>query len=258
MQLTSNLAGYGNALATPAVSLVLQAETVSLQNQTSGQFFVGSLVLRVADFYGSTVVSDNSTSLAVASSALILRSDSAIAGLEASQGVLNITGQYGVVSEPGAVRLSFPASPALDTFPELALSVRPCNAGEGYDSDTQRCRSCEPGTFSTTVSITQCQDCPAGRFSLSGAVSCDLCPPGTFQSRPGGSECTICAANQYALQESELGGAEVCCVSIPVMWTGHLTASCRPVLCVPSCCSAAMVWLSPQPPPGSLGRTTDK
>ena len=55
-----------------------------------------------------------------------------------------------------------------------------CLAGSYFFNDTNTCKKCENGTYSSTAYVYKCLDCVAGRYSSVGASVCTVCGAGKF------------------------------------------------------------------------------
>jgi hypothetical protein len=68
-----------------------------------------------------------------------------------------------------------------------------CAPGKSqHETGKITCNDCQPGTYSTTVELTQlsCTECPGG-FSQShpGSVLCQMCRSGLYLNQSGGAVC---------------------------------------------------------------------
>jgi Tyrosine-protein kinase ephrin type A/B receptor-like len=71
-----------------------------------------------------------------------------------------------------------------------------CAKGE-YRKAGCACEKCLAGTYSDTLTASECTPCPIGQSSSAGASCCTPCAKGTY-SPTAGSTCTSCPAGTYA------------------------------------------------------------
>ncbi|KAK3270399.1 hypothetical protein CYMTET_21202, partial [Cymbomonas tetramitiformis] len=171
-------AGYGNGLgvATPAYQLL---EAARPGEQAGGRLWTAPLRVRIADFLGHTVVSDNSTT-----STIRLLSTNECASLAGQLYVVPLEGMldfraYELHGKPGAtcqlsVAYVYGSEPGQQWSATLSSSIgiRHCIAGEqleGGATDTPTCQVCAPGflSFSNESACARCADhpgviCPGG------------------------------------------------------------------------------------------------
>ena len=85
-----------------------------------------------------------------------------------------------------------------------------CGEGKHQSKDQSFCELCDPGRFSTNLSVnTECGLCPTGHFSSDyGATKCDPCPEHTFAAVAGSSICEPCDVTQGVYQF--LNGSDRC------------------------------------------------
>ena len=91
------------------------------------------------------------------------------------------------------------ACPAGTTSPAGASSCTSstsCAKGE-YRKAGCACEKCPAGTYSDTLTASECTACPIGFSSSAGASCCTPCAKGTYSSTAG-SACTSCPAGTYA------------------------------------------------------------
>ena len=111
-----------------------------------------------------------------------------------------------------------------------ASECQDCDAGKylygttaaEFDNSND-CKSCEKGFYSSEPGSSVCEPCIPGRFSMSGATKCTICEVGKSQSETNASFCTSCPVGYFQSTEEATN-----CVACPAgQFTGlEVSSAC--------------------------------
>ena len=132
---------------------------------------------------------------------------------------------YAQLTAPTHVQLQLSCGPGLyfDSTSQICIPCQPGTYSDGIVTIHQLqsdCKLCRAGTYSNVVGATSaatCIQCPYGTYqSVSGAQSmsdCQLCPAGSYSWSSGGIKCSLCPADTYS---PDVGAkSDKTCVSCP-------------------------------------------
>jgi len=102
-----------------------------------------------------------------------------------------------------------------------------CRPGTKKGVDDLQCITCEAGTFSSNLGMSECSICKPGTFSRPGRWFCDICIKGYISPLPGQGKCEPCAAGRW----SDVAGSTECS-ACPESMVTPLQGANSPTECV--------------------------
>eukprot|EP01028_Stygiella_incarcerata_P010460 TRINITY_DN5430_c0_g1_i1.p1 TRINITY_DN5430_c0_g1~~TRINITY_DN5430_c0_g1_i1.p1 ORF type:complete len:4541 (-),score=925.87 TRINITY_DN5430_c0_g1_i1:248-12403(-) len=149
---SGNSAQYGNNIASSPKSVYI--DSVFAYPQRSGDVFSVPMIAAIHDYYGSLVVTDNSTVVSIEPT-LITTTVTGTRSVSAQMGRNKFDG-IGVVATPGHnIELNLLSSGLTSTV--VTIQVQQCDIGETVESEI--CKLCSSGTYNIIQDLF-CRSCP--------------------------------------------------------------------------------------------------